>query len=259
MKRLALALLLASPVSADPLPPGFVRLSALAPQIAQDIRYARSFNFTGAPVPGYAAAECILTDTTAQALIRAEARLAAQGFGLVVYDCYRPQRAVDHFATWAAEADLPDHRPPGVEPAGDTPPAALTPGQVFHPTLTRADLIPGGYIARQSGHSIGHTVDLGLRRKGAQVPLPDFPHTGRCDAALEERADEGPDMGTAFDCFSPLSAITAKVSPEARKNRKTLARALQDEGFKGYAKEWWHFRNAKDPARVPQDFSITAP
>lgn len=259
MKRLAFALMLATPASADELPKGFVRLSALAPQIAQDIRYARSFNFTGAPVPGYDAAECILTNHTAQALMRVEKRLTAQGFGLVVYDCYRPQQSVAHFAHWAAQADPPDHRPPGTEPAGDTPPQALTPAQVFHPALDRADLIPGGFIARRSGHSVGHTVDVGLRVKGAAVPLVDFPEAGQCDGPVGQRADEGPDMGTAFDCFSPLSATNAKVSPQAQANRKTLGRAMAAEGFKGYAKEWWHFGNASDPARKVQDFAVTGP
>lgn len=259
MKRLAVALLLATPVSAETLPPGFTRLSTLGPDIAQDIRYARSFNFTGAPVPGYDAAECILTTATAQALLRVEARLARQGFGLVVYDCYRPEQAVAHFADWAARPDLPDHRPPGVEPAGDTPPEGLTPAQVFHPALPRGDLIPGGFIARRSGHSVGHTVDVGLRRKDAAVPIPDFADAGPCDAPLDQRADEGLDMGTAFDCFSPLSAIAAKVSPKARANRNTLTRAMAAEGFKGYAQEWWHFRNASDPATAAQDFPVSGP
>ncbi|MDP2082811.1 MAG: M15 family metallopeptidase [Pseudotabrizicola sp.] len=259
MKRIVLAALLTSPVGAEPLPPGFVHLSRVAPQIAQDIRYARDFNFIGAPVPGYDAAECILTTNTAQALIRVEARLAEQGFGLVVYDCYRPKRAVAHFARWATQSEPPDHRPPGVEPAGDTPPEAPTPAQVFYPDLTRNQLIPGGYIARRSGHSVGHTVDVSLRLKGTAVPLPDFPDAGRCDAPQHNRADEGLDMGTAYDCFSSLSADKATVSREAQSNRKVLTRAMEAEGFRGYAKEWWHFRNTTDPSTKAHDFPVSAP
>lgn len=256
MRHLAALLICASPAMAEPLPAGFVRLSDLAPQIAQDIRYARAFNFTGGVVPGYDAGECVLTRRTAEALIRAEARLAAEGFGLVVYDCYRPERAVRYFVEWADQTVHPDMRPAGAEPAGDTPPDPLTPEQVFLPGLARAELIPGGYVARASGHSVGHTVDVGLRREGAEVPLPGFADAGPCDAPVDQRADEGPDMGTGFDCFSPLSAIDAVVPPEARANRARLDAAMRAERFRGYAKEWWHFRNVADPADRPQDFPL---
>ena len=42
------------------LPPGFVYLRDVAPGIAQDMRYAGANNFTGRPLPGYDAAECVL-------------------------------------------------------------------------------------------------------------------------------------------------------------------------------------------------------
>lgn len=250
MKRALLAVLMAAPAHAEDLPAGFVRLSDMAPQIAQDIRYARDFNFTGAVVPGYEAAACILTAHTAAAVVRVEARLAQDGLGLVVYDCYRPERAVAHFADWAAQAE------------GFVSEQTLSPAQVFYPGLARTDLIPAGYIARRSGHSVGHTIDVGLRRAGAAVPWPEFSSAKVCDAA-QDPADPAvgslPDMGTTFDCFSPLSAGDAEVPAAAQEYRRTLARAMAAEGFKGYAKEWWHFRNASDPATQAQDFVITAP
>jgi len=232
---------------AEPPPPGFVRLSEVAPDIAQDVRYARDFNFTGAPVPGYEAAECILTEFTARALIRVEARLAAQGYGLVVWDCYRPVRAVQTFVAWAADA------------ASETVTGAggLTPGAVFFPGIERSELIPQGYIAARSSHSIGHTVDVGLRRAGAPVVRPDWADATPCTAPFAERfAETGLDLGTAFDCFSPLSAVDAPVSAEARANRRRLAAAMEAEGFRGYSAEWWHFRNHDDPATAPRDFPV---
>lgn len=247
MNRSLIGLLLglvASTAMADPLPDGFVRLSALAPGIAQDMRYARPFNFTGAVVPGYEAAECILTRQTAQALIAVEARLAADGFGLIVYDCYRPVRAVTHFADWA-EADGA-----GADGAGQGS------GAGFFPGLSRRDLFAKGYIARRSSHSLGVTVDAGLRRKGDPALRPDG-MTSPCDADFAQRHRESAlDLGTTFDCFSPLSAIGAAVGPDAITNRKILTAAMQSEGFRGYAAEWWHFRNASDPADTPQDFVI---
>jgi D-alanyl-D-alanine dipeptidase len=229
----------ASATAAD-LPPGFVKLSRLAPDIAQDIRYARDFNFTGQAVPGYTAPECILTETTARALIRAEARLAAQGYGLVVFDCYRPARAVAFFAAWAQIKAAP-----GREDA------------IFFPGLSRTDLIPQGYIARRSGHSIGHTVDVGLRRAGVPPEQPSFTTASPCTVPFNQRSPEtGLDLGTAFDCFSPLSGAGARLGAEAHANRARLAAAMMAEGFTGYDREWWHFRNARDPARTRHDFEI---
>jgi D-alanyl-D-alanine dipeptidase len=238
IRRLALALLLAHPAQAQNLPPGWVRLSDHAPGIAQDIRYARAFNFTGAPVPGYGAAECILRVEAADALIRVQETLAPQGLALIVWDCYRPTHAVDHFADWAA--------------SGTGPELAAH----FFPGLPRTDLIPQGYIARQSSHSSGGTVDLGLIRLG-DVPLrPEMADTP-CTAPHADRPPETTlDMGTAFDCFSPLSAEGAEIPEEARKNRQTLTAAMEAEGFKGYAAEWWHFRLPLEEAQ-PQDFPIT--
>lgn len=239
MKAALLALMLMiHPVAADPLPEGFVRLSDLAPGIAQDIRYARAFNFTGAPVPGYDAAECILTTRTATALIAVEARLAADGYGLIVFDCYRPQRAVAHFVDWA--------KGPQTDAAGSG----------FFPGLSRADLFPMGFIAEKSSHSLGVTVDAGLLRVGDPVLRP-VAMIGNCAATFHRRVRESTlDMGTSFDCFSPLSEIGAAVGAAATANRDRLTAAMQAEGFRGYDAEWWHFRNTADTAGTPQDFPV---
>ena len=87
--------------SASNLPPHFVRLADVAPLIRQEIRYAGSDNFTGRPVPGYAAAECWLRKEAAFALATAQTEALKQGLKLVVYDCYRPQRATNAFVKWA--------------------------------------------------------------------------------------------------------------------------------------------------------------
>lgn len=231
-----LAALSAAPAAADGLPPGWVRLSEAAPGIAQDIRYARGFNFTGAPVPGYGAPECLLRHEAAEALARVQAALEPQGLALIVWDCYRPARASAHFAAWA-EGGGPD------------------PGAFFFPGLSRADLIAQGYVARRSSHSSGGTVDLGLVRPGDPVLRPDTADAP-CDAPFPDRpAETGLDLGTAFDCFSPLSAVAAEVPQEARRNRRLLARAMEAQGFLPYAAEWWHFRLPL-PDAEPRDFPV---
>ena len=237
---LALCLsLLSAPVWADDLPAGFVRLSQLEPAIVTDIRYARAFNFTGAVVPGYEAGECILRDEVARAILRVEARLNADGYGLILWDCYRPIRAVRHFADWAETGDGPDL------------------GSYFFPDLRRQDLTPQGYVARRSSHSTGTAVDLGLIRLSDLQMRPTESLGTRCDAPFDSRPPEtGLDMGTAFDCFSPRSGDRADIPPEARANRHRLTQAMTAEGFQGYSAEWWHFRLAIDGAEAA-DFPVT--
>ena len=54
------AALLPAAAAAGRLPKGFAYLRDVAPGIAQDMRYAGTDNFTGQPLPGYDAAECVL-------------------------------------------------------------------------------------------------------------------------------------------------------------------------------------------------------
>ena len=61
----------------------------------------RSDNFTGHPLPGYSAPECVLRREAAEALKQVQADLARQNLGLKVYDCYRPIRASLAMTAWA--------------------------------------------------------------------------------------------------------------------------------------------------------------
>jgi D-alanyl-D-alanine dipeptidase len=79
---------------------GFVYLRQVDATIAQDMRYAGQDNFTGRPVPGYQAPECVLAAPAARALSRVQADLKPMGLGLKVFDCYRPQSAVRAFVEW---------------------------------------------------------------------------------------------------------------------------------------------------------------
>ena len=141
-----------SPSLAGGLPEGFVYLAEVAPAIRQDMRYAGRRNFTGAKVPGYRAAECVLASEAAHALRTIQAALSEKGFGLKVLDCYRPAKAVRHFVAWAegGKGLDPDH----------------------HPRIDRSRLIAEGYIARRSGHSTGYAVDLTLTDgRGAELDM----------------------------------------------------------------------------------------
>ncbi|MEU3776147.1 M15 family metallopeptidase [Streptomyces sp. NPDC032472] len=183
--------------------PGFTALADVDPSIGQDIRYAGEHNFTGGVVDGYEEPVCLLARPAAEALRRAQRVLLRRGYSLLVYDCYRPQRAVDRFVRWAADEN--DQRTKAE----------------FYPDVDKARLIPEGYIAEKSGHSRGSTVDVTLVR-------PPFRRSV--------------DMGTAFDRFDPLSHTDdPRITGAARANRQLLVRVLGAEGFVNLPEEWWHF------------------
>ena len=218
-------------VSAE-LPKGFVYLRDAAPKILQDMRYAGPHNFTGKIVAGYEAPECILTRPAATALARAQQKVAAQGLKLIVWDCYRPQRAVADFVRWAKNADTRTKTE-------------------FYPKTLKSRLFALGYIASHSAHSRGSTVDLGLVPAGLAV-VPAWDSTQplvSCVAPKGARTDDGTiDLGTGFDCFDETAHVRSRaVAAEARANRKNLHDVMVSVGFVGYPREWWHFKLADEP------------
>ncbi|MFD0358798.1 M15 family metallopeptidase [Streptomyces sp. NPDC127110] len=208
-------------------PREFVSLSSVDPTIIQEMRYVSAHNFIGERIDGYRQPVCILTRPAAEALHRAQRRLVSQGYSLKVYDCYRPQRAVDHFVRWAK--DLSDERRKAE----------------FYPRVDKSRLFEDGYIAEKSGHSRGSTTDLTI------VPLPAVPaprprpgqESVPCYAPQAERyPDNSVDMGTGFDCFDTLSHTDdPRVQGEQREHRQVLKTALAAEGFVNLPEEWWHF------------------
>lgn len=216
-------------------PVDFVRLRDIAPGIRQDMRYAGPHNFVGRRVDGYEQGECWLTTPTAQALkaVQDDLRQRGDGLELQVFDCYRPQRAVAHFARWAADID-------------DT----LTRAE-FYPTIDKRDLFRLGYIAERSGHSRGSTVDVTLTGPTAR-PAQNY-QAGQplvaCTAAYTARfADGGVDMGTGYDCFDDASAPDSQaVNATAQANRRILTQAMAARGFRALSTEYWHFTLNAEP------------
>ncbi|NBE56528.1 M15 family metallopeptidase [Streptomyces boluensis] len=227
----ALALTTApSPAQAKPEPKApdeFVALRDVDPTILQEIRYTTAHNFVGEPIDGYLKPMCVLTEPAAKALHKAQRKLLAKGYSLKVYDCYRPQRAVDHFVRWAK--DLDDER---MKPE-------------FYPQVDKSRLFADGYIAEKSGHSRGSTVDLTVVKLPALPTRPYVPGEPLvpCYAPQGERfPDNSVDMGTGFDCFDTLSHTDdPRIGGEQRANRDLLRGALAEQGFVNLPEEWWHF------------------
>ena len=69
-------------------PSDLVALATLDSRIKLDIRYATSDNFLSTPV--YSSARGFLQRPAAEALLRAHRELVKQGYGLLIFDAYRP-------------------------------------------------------------------------------------------------------------------------------------------------------------------------
>ncbi|WP_326695249.1 M15 family metallopeptidase [Streptomyces sp. NBC_01387] len=208
-------------------PGDFVALRAVDPTIIQEMRYPYPHNFMGEPVDGYDQPLCILTRPAAQALHRAQTKLLRQGYSLKVYDCYRPQRAVDHFVRWAK--DLDDEKMKAE----------------FYPRVDKSRLFADGYIAEKSGHSRGSTMDLTLVKLPALPTRPYRPGQplAPCYAPKDQRfPDNSIDMGTGFDCFDTLAHTDdPRIKGVQRAHRDQLRDALGAVGFVNLPEEWWHF------------------
>jgi len=214
-------------------PADFVDVEKVIPSVVLDMRYFGPHNFVGEKVDGYEAPKCLMTRKAAQALAGVQEELRPFALSLKLYDCYRPQRAVDHFVRWAR--DIRD----------------LRTKEEFYPTIDKRHLFRDGYIAKKSGHSRGSTVDVTI----VPLPLPkqEAYRPGQplqaCFAPADQRfRDNSIDMGTGFDCFHERShPENRQVEGQQRVNRLLLKSIMDKHGFKNYDQEWWHFTLRDEP------------
>ncbi len=188
---------------------GFVLLSDYVPQIVQEIRYYSTYNFVGDRIDGYEEPCALLTKEAARALKAVSNEMVVQGYRLKVFDAYRPACAVRHFILWGIEDQDVRMKP------------------YFYPDLQKQELFAKGYIAKQSGHSRGSTVDLTL---------------------LDMKTGKEVDMGSPFDLFHEISHPDCRtVTDEQYENRMFLQQAMTRNGFLPIDCEWWHFTLENEP------------
>ena len=185
----------------------FVNLAETIPGLQVELRYATAHNLTGHPLAGYRAEKALLTQEAASALARAAEEFRRLGFGLLVYDAYRPQKAVTDFVIWSQE-----------------PENGLTKAE-FDPQLAKEKLFSMGYIALKSGHSRGSTVDLTLTKEGKPVDM-----------------GTGFDWMTAKSHHGAPG-----LTPEQEAHRALLRGVMAWAGFEPYECEWWHYRLMGEP------------
>lgn len=190
-------------------PSGFVLLADLVPGIIQEIRYYSTYNFVGERIDGYEEPCALLTKEAARALKTVNTELSVKGYRLKVFDAYRPARAVKHFIFWGIEDQDIRMKP------------------YFYPDLEKQELFSKGYIAKQSSHSRGSTIDATL---------------------LDMKTGKELDMGSPFDLFSEASHIDYRnITDEQIENRMILQNAMVRNGFSTLDCEWWHFTLKNEP------------
>lgn len=214
-----MVLFLCSPVLADDNKPQISinseSFSAIGPEnnlkIIVDMRYFTTENFTLEKIDGYKANLCFLHTQVMKNLEKVQKDLLKKGYGLYLFDCYRPQKGVNHFVRWSEAPDQPSSK------------------KTYYPNLEKSTLFNSGYIARRSGHSRGSTVDLSIYKIGSKEKTPI-------------------DMGTPFDFFSPKShTANSSISERAKINRNILKSSMEKFGFENYRKEWWHYTFKPEP------------
>ena len=185
----------------------FAEISIMINDAAYDIRYYSSNNFTGKRINGYKAPRAYMTKESLKALAIAAEDLRKQGYRLLIWDSYRPQKAVDNFVEWINN--------PNDE--GD---------KSFYPDLQKSDLLKGQYIMAKSGHTRGSTVDLTLIKKDGSF------------------VDMGGTFDLFSEISHP---DYKKITRVQKKNRKILHDAMIKAGFEGIDSEWWHFTLKNEP------------
>jgi D-alanyl-D-alanine dipeptidase len=222
--------LLLSAVHAE-LPEGFVYIQDVIPNIQLDVRYLSNNNFVGKSVDGYKKSVGILSTQATEALKKAQQLFEKDGYSIVIYDAYRPQKAVDHFVRWSK--DLAD----------------IVMKKSFYATLEKKNLFKLGYIAKKSGHSRGSTIDLTIIKKGETVSAPTaVKKSDTNNVEWNLLVDNTVNMGSPFDVFDTISHIQSdQITPEQQKMRDYLQSTMQQAGFKGYNEEWWHFTLINEP------------
>ena len=190
-------------------PSDFVDIALAIPGIMTDVKYYTGDNFVGERIDGYEAPIILLTEKAAIALGRVQKQLLEEGFGLKVFDGYRPKRAVDHFVRWGKLDE--DNKTKSI----------------YYPEKTRQEIFDGGFIAPESSHTRGSTVDLTVVNIETGIEI---------------------DMGGVFDYFSEVSySDYDHLTLEQSKNRVQLRYLMRSEGFEPMQQEWWHFTLSEEP------------
>jgi D-alanyl-D-alanine dipeptidase len=198
----------------------FVFVDEFVSGVRWDAKYATWDNFTGKPVEGYLANRIVGSRALCAALGRARDSAASLGLGLLLWDGYRPQRAVDCFLRWSEQPE-----------DGRTK-------RRHYPNIDRFEIVEKGYVAARSGHSRGSAIDLTLYDLADCTLVP---------------------MGGDHDVMDSVSHHgTRGITPAEARNRRALCAIMEASGFSAFDCEWWHYSLKDEPyPNTYFDFPIT--
>lgn len=211
------------------LPEGFCYLKDMDSTILQDIRYAGKNNFIGEPVDGYETPEAVMTYQAAEKLVALQRELRDEGMSLLIYEAYRPKRALTHFANWAAnhEEEMKD---------------------LYYPRIDKSKVFELGYISSRSRHCSGSTIDLTIIEQESQSQIVAEPRVLSDGFLFTNLNDGSVDMGCHFDFFDIASWHDSDlITADQLAWRNFLRRRMEQYGFRSYRKEWWHYELIDDP------------
>lgn len=200
------------------IPAGLVYLDEVVPGIKVDLKYCGNDNFVGRPIDGYTEGKrAILRHDMAACVKRAQELLAPKGLGLLVWDAYRPHRAMEDFNRWSMTPDV-------------------SMKNTFYPNISKQDIYKHKYIRQISEHSWGVAVDVTL-----------------IDLATGKELD----MGGRHDLLDESSATRyAGLTPEQQANRLLLRDTMDKAGMRNYRKEWWHYFIKNKTNLILYDFPL---
>ncbi len=142
-------------------------------------------------------------------LKKARENAAFFGFGLLLWNGYRPQSAADCFLR------------------GSKQPEDGRTKQKHYPNIDKTETVEKGYAAAKPAHSRGSAIDLTLYHLAAGTLVP---------------------MGGGFDLMDSVSHHGAKgITPVEARNRQCLRSIMEACGFVPYDREWWHYTLKHEP------------
>jgi D-alanyl-D-alanine dipeptidase len=214
------------------LPKGFEYLDQIDPTIMQDVMYYGQKNFISKQINGYKSPRIILTKEAAIALKNVQQELKKDNFSLVVYDAYRPSKAVQHFISWGE--DIADQKMK----------------ESYYPYINKNEIFKLGYVAKKSAHSRGSTVDLTIIELGKELSHnPQMTKRILTDGrAIAYFDDNTVDMYSSVDLMDPASAHDSNlIASFYLQNRNYLRSKMRNHNFKEYSVEWWHYTLQDEP------------
>jgi len=201
--------------------------------IKSELKYATTKNFVGRVINGYEpdlTSLALLTPKAARKLCAVQNALIQQyHFGLLIYDAYRPKRAVQDFLHWTKQDVVNQYE--------------LERKEKHYPRIHKNQLFKLGYLSEDSNHCYGNTVDLVL---------------------IDIATNKALDMGARFDYMDTISRTTAtshEIGEHAFQHRKILSDVMNKFDFQPYIEEFWHFCHGGMKGREvsePMDIEITS-